>query len=183
MTKLVLLDRDGVINRDRPDSVKNPDEFIMIEGAAEAISRLNDAGRRVAVVTNQSIVGRGVIDQAMLDRIHEKMMAALAGAGARIDRLYVCPDAPSAATERRKPGPGMLQEALSDFRARAAETPMIGDALRDLEAAAAAGCPRILVRTGKGKDTQAQGLPNVVLPVAVHADLASAVAALLGTGE
>ncbi len=183
MTKLVLLDRDGVINHDRPDSVKNPDEFVMIEGAAEAISRLNDAGRRVAVVTNQSIIGRGVIDQDMLDKIHEKMTTLLAKAGARIDRTYVCPDAPSAATERRKPGPGMLFEALSDFRARAADTPMIGDALRDMEAAATAGCPRILVRTGKGQETQAKGLPAAVLPVAVHTDLAEAVASLLGTAE
>ena len=106
---LVLLDRDGVINHDRPDSIKNPDEFIMIDGSAKAVARLNAARHQVALVTNQSIIGRGTIDWSMLDRIHEKMTAALAREGAFIDRIYVCPDAPWEATERRKPGPGMLR--------------------------------------------------------------------------
>ena len=177
---LVLLDRDGVINHDRIDSVKNPDEFQMIAGSAEAIARLNAARLQVAVVTNQSILGRGVIDQAMFDRIHEKMTAALATKNARIDALYVCPDPPWAATGRRKPEPGMLREALADFAARPQDTPFIGDALRDLQAAAKIGCPRILVRSGKGARTQSDGLPPELLPVAVHEDLAAAVEAILG---
>ena len=105
---LVLLDRDGVINHDRADSVKNPDELVMIEGSARAVARLNAARHQVVIVTNQSIIGRGTIDQTMLDRIHEKMTAALARENARIDRVYICPDAPWEATERRKPGPGKL---------------------------------------------------------------------------
>jgi D-glycero-D-manno-heptose 1,7-bisphosphate phosphatase len=178
---LILLDRDGVINHDRPDSVKNPDEFQMIDGSAEAIARLNAARHQVAVITNQSVLGRGIIDQAMLDRILEKMTASLARKKAHIDRLYVCPDPPWAATERRKPEAGMLREAMADFAAKPHQTPFIGDALRDLQAAAKIGCPRLLVRTGKGAKTQSDGLPGEVLPVAVHHDLAAAVDAILGT--
>jgi D-glycero-D-manno-heptose 1,7-bisphosphate phosphatase len=177
---LVLLDRDGVINHDRPDSIKNPDEFIMIDGSAKAVARLNAARHQVALVTNQSIIGRGTIDWSMLDRIHEKMTAALAREGAFIDRIYVCPDAPWEATERRKPGPGMLREALSDFSASAAQTPFVGDSITDMQAALKAGCPRILVRTGKGADVQASGKLNDVLPVKIHEDLADAVAVILG---
>ncbi|MBT3700817.1 MAG: HAD-IIIA family hydrolase [Alphaproteobacteria bacterium] len=177
---LVLLDRDGVINHDRPDSIKNPDEFIMIDGSAKAVARLNAARHQVALVTNQSIIGRGTIDGSMLDRIHEKMTAALAREGAFIDRIYVCPDAPWEATERRKPGPGMLFEALSDFSASAAQTPFVGDSITDMQAAMKAGCPRILVRTGKGADVQASGKLNDVLPVKIHEDLADAITVLLG---
>ncbi|QQS13585.1 MAG: HAD-IIIA family hydrolase [Rhodospirillales bacterium] len=181
MARLVLLDRDGTINVDRADSVKTPGELILIPGAAAAIARLNEAGVRVAVVTNQSIVGRGVIGQDMLDRIHLEMRERLAReAGARLDAVFECVDPPDRAGERRKPNPGMLREALRRFGASAAETPMIGDDLRDLQAAKAAGCPRVLVRTGKGAATQAAGVPADLLPVAVHADLAAAVAAYLG---
>ena len=177
---LILLDRDGVINHDRPDSVKNPDEFQMIEGSAEAVARLNAARHQVAIITNQSILGRGIIDQVMLDRIHEKMTASLARKRARIDRLYICPDPPWAATERRKPEPGMLREAMAEFGATPSMTPFIGDSLRDLQAAAKIGCPRVLVRTGKGARTQSDGLPGDVLPVRVFEDLAAAVGNILG---
>lgn len=174
------MDRDGVLNIDRPDSVKSPGEFELLPRAGEAVARLNQAGVKVAVVTNQSIVGRGIISEEMLTRIHETMRDALARAGARIDTLLIAPDAPGGHSTRRKPAPGMLREALAHHRAEAATSPMIGDALRDLEAAAAAGCPRILVRTGKGAATQATGLPDAVLPVAVRDDLWAAVDAILG---
>ena len=177
--KLVLLDRDGVLNENRPDSVKNPGELVMIPRAAEAVARLNGFGIKIAVVSNQSIVGRGIIEPAMLDRIHHKLHTELAREQARVDAVLVAPDAPDRATDRRKPGPGMLREALSMFRANAADTPMIGDSLVDLRAATAAGCPRILVRTGAGSATQAQGLPADIMPVAVHGDLWEAVEALL----
>ena len=173
------MDRDGVLNTDRPDSVKSPGEFILLPGAAGAVARLNEAGVKVAVVTNQSIVGRGIIDEDMLARIHEKMRDELARAGARIDALLVAPEALGGHGQRRKPAPGMLREALSRFAAPAGESPMIGDALRDLQAAAALGCPRILVRTGKGTATQAEGLPDAVLPVSVREDLSDAVDCIL----
>jgi len=179
MQRLVLIDRDGVLNVDRPESVRHPDELEMIPGAADSVARLNKAGFITALVTNQAVVGRGEVTLAMLDYIHAKMHTLLRQAGAHLDAEFVCTDArPS---PRRKPAPGMLLEALTRFNAVAAETPMIGDALRDLEAAAAAGCPRVLVLTGKGAET-AQNLPEHVRPVAIHADLAAAVDALLAGG-
>lgn len=179
---MLLLDRDGVINIDRPDSVKSPDELVLLPGSAAAIARLNVARITVAVVTNQSVVGRGVISAGQLDAIHERLAGLLAREGARLDALHVCTDPPGAPSQRRKPRPGMLIEALRRFAAEPHQTPMIGDDLRDLEAAHAAGCPRVLVRTGKGAATQAAGIPASLLPVAVHADLAAAVDALLAAG-
>jgi D-glycero-D-manno-heptose 1,7-bisphosphate phosphatase len=178
--RLVLLDRDGVLNADRPDSVKSPAELLLLPGAADAVRRLNEAGRLVVVCTNQGVVGRGVIDEAMLDRIHDKLRVELARAGGRLDALFHCSDSPERPGPRRKPAPGMLREAMARFRIPANETVMIGDALVDLEAAAAAGCRRILVRSGKGRATQAAGIPARLLPVAVHEDLAAAIEALLG---
>ncbi|TXL71326.1 HAD-IIIA family hydrolase [Vineibacter terrae] len=175
MARLVLLDRDGVINADRPDSVRNPGDLILLPGAAAAVARLNAAGVRVAVVTNQSVVGRGIISMAMLDRIHVELRTLLARDGAHLDALLACTDAPDRPSPRRKPRPGMLLEALQQFRATADDTPMIGDDLRDLQAAHAAGCRRVLVRTGKGAAVQAAGVPADLLPVAVRADLATAV--------
>jgi D-glycero-D-manno-heptose 1,7-bisphosphate phosphatase len=178
--RLVLLDRDGVLNEDRPDHVKSPDELIMIAGSADAVARMNAAGLRVAVVTNQSGIGRNLFDESTLALIHAKLCKAISDAGGQIDRILCCPDPPWAATNRRKPGPGMLLEALSTYGCTATDTPMIGDSLRDLEAAAAAGCPRILVRTGKGAETIAQGLPDHVSPVTVEDNLATAVNTMLG---
>lgn len=175
---LVLIDRDGVLNEERADFVKSPQELHMIPGAAEAVARLNETGHIVAVVTNQSVVGRGLIDEAMLARIHETLREALRQAGARLDLILACTDPPWAAGPRRKPAPGMLSEAIRHFRTSAEDTVMIGDSLRDLEAAAAVGARRILVRTGKGALTQAQGLPAKILPVCVYNDLAEAVATL-----
>jgi len=179
---LVLLDRDGVLNENRADYVKSPDQLVMLPGAAAAVARLNAAGHRVMVCTNQSAVGRGIIDNVMLDRIHDAMRGHLQRAGARLDGLFICTDPPWAATPRRKPGPGMLLEAIRQARVGPGDAVMIGDHLRDLEAAAAAGCRRILVRTGEGKATQAKGLPTTVLPISVYEDLAAAVDVLLGGG-
>jgi len=176
-----MLDRDGVLNEDRPDGVHAPEELILIPGAAEAVAHLNAAGVRVAVVTNQSVVGRGIIDEAALARIHAYLERELARFGAVLDSIIWCPDPPDRPTERRKPAPGMLREALARFGAEAAATPMVGDSLRDLEAAAAIGCRRMLVRTGKGSATESAGLPATLSPVTVHDDLADAVAALLRT--
>ncbi|MBL8698980.1 MAG: HAD-IIIA family hydrolase [Alphaproteobacteria bacterium] len=180
--RLVLLDRDGVLNEDRRDYVKTPDELVLIRGAAAAVARLNSAGIRVALCTNQSAVGRGIISAAMLERIHERLREALAREGARLDAVFACPDPPGAPTTHRKPAPGMLIDAMRRFGVAAADAVMIGDSLRDLEAAQRAGTARCLVRTGHGARTQAEGLPASVLPVRVHADLAAAVAALLGEG-
>jgi len=178
--KLILLDRDGVLAEEVPNYVKHPGELKLIPGAAAALARLNRAGWRVAVCTNQSVVGRGIIPSAMLERIHEHLRDGLAREGGRIDAIFACTDPPWAATERRKPGAGMLREALSRFSAEPAATPMVGDSLGDMQAALKAGCPRVLLRTGHGARTQAAGLPPELAPVAVHADLAAYVAHLLG---
>ena len=151
----------------------------MVPGAAAAVARLNRAGVSVAVVTNQSVIGAGTIDQAMLDRIHDKLHAALAEAGAHLDALIVSPDPPGSTAPRRKPAPGMLREALAQFNATPGDTPMIGDSLRDMQAAAAAGCRRVLVRTGKGPDTVAAGFPPEIEPVVVFDDLTAVVDAYL----
>jgi uncharacterized SAM-binding protein YcdF (DUF218 family) len=125
------------------------------------------------------VVGRGLIGDAELARIHEKLHAELARRGAKLDGLIVCTDPPERATERRKPGPGMLREALAQFGVQPARAVVIGDALRDLEAAAVLGCPRVLLRTGKGNATLQAGIPASLDPVAVHDDLGAAVAALI----
>jgi D-glycero-D-manno-heptose 1,7-bisphosphate phosphatase len=179
--QLVLLDRDGVLNEDLPMSVRSPEELLPIPRAGPAVARLNRAGVKVAVCTNQSVVGRGIIDETMLERIHRKLQADLAADGAHLDALFVAPDAADRATARRKPGPGMLHEALARFAADPAATPMIGDGLRDLEAAAAAGCQRHLVMTGKGRATLRAGIPPNLNPVTLHEDLWHAVDRLLAT--
>ncbi len=175
--RLVLLDRDGVINQDRDDYIKSPDELVMLPGAPEAVARLNRAGVKVAVVSNQSVVGRGIITQAELDAIHDSLAARLAAGGATLDALLFAPDAPEHATERRKPGPGMLREAMTRFAATPADSVLIGDQPTDAEAARRAGVAFILVRTGKGRATEAGLAPGRA--IAVFDDLARAVAALL----
>lgn len=177
---LILLDRDGVLNRDTPDDyVKSPDELVMLPNVGKAVALLNARGWPVAICTNQACVGKGIIDEAMLRRIHDKLFDALARDGAKIDALFFAPDPPWAPTERRKPGPGMLREAMQRFRKSPAETVFIGDSLTDLQAGVTAGVRRILVRSGKGAQTQAKGLPQDVLPVTVAEDLPDAVNRLL----
>lgn len=173
--RLVLLDRDGVINTDRPDSVKSVEECMMITGSAAAIARLNQAGINVCVVTNQSVLGRGIITQEQLDTIHEYIKHELAKEGAHLDKILVCGDAPDNPTHRRKPSPGMLIEAMQMFGAAPHETVMIGDALTDLQAAANAGVARALVRTGKGAITEPMVWPETLAPVVVFDDLVHAV--------
>jgi D-glycero-D-manno-heptose 1,7-bisphosphate phosphatase len=177
--KLVMLDRDGVLNEDRADYVKHPGELVMIAGAGEACAALNRAGVKIAVVSNQSVVGRGIIPAEMLERIHDKLRQELFARGGRIDLLLTCCDAPGRDSPRRKPQPGMLREALAHFRLPREEAVMIGDQLSDLTAARAAGVTPILVRTGKGAQLQAQGLPQDILPVSVYDSLHAAVEALL----
>jgi D-glycero-D-manno-heptose 1,7-bisphosphate phosphatase len=179
MTRLALLDRDGVINEVRADGVKTPDELVLLSGSAAAVARLNAAGIKVVLVSDEPAVGRGRLSMQALERLHAELRGRLAREGAHLDAVLVCTDSPDRASPRRKPGPGMLMEALRQFRAAADGTPMIGDDLDDLRAAKAAGCRRVLVRTGRGAAVQAAGVPADLLPVAVHADLAAAVEAYL----
>ncbi len=177
--RLVLLDRDGVLNEDRTDYVKHPGELVMIPRAAEACARLNAAGMRIAVVSNQGGIGKGVFTAEMLERIHEKLRQELKSHSAHLDLILTCNEPPWSDHERRKPRPGMLREALTHYRVAPQEAVMIGDQLRDLQAAKAAGVRRLLVRTGKGAELQSKGLPDDILPVSVYDDLHSAVDAIL----
>lgn len=162
--KLIILDRDGVINFDSDRFIKSPDEWKPIPGSLEAIARLNQAGYRVVIATNQSGIGRGLFDMATLNAIHDKLYRALAQVGGRIDALFYCPHAADLNCPCRKPRPGMLEEIARRFNTDLTGVPAIGDALRDLEAAAAVGAQPMLVLTGKGRRTQeAGGLPEGTL--------------------
>jgi len=155
---LIVLDRDGVINRDSTSFIKSPDEWIALPGSPEAIGRLNSAGFTVIVATNQSGVGRELLSLETLEKIHDKMLVTVTAAGGRIDAIYFCPHTPDADCDCRKPKPGLLRQVAEQYDRTAAELIVIGDSLRDLEAAWAFGAKAILVRTGNGRDTE-QHLP------------------------
>ncbi|MBI2313081.1 MAG: D-glycero-beta-D-manno-heptose 1,7-bisphosphate 7-phosphatase [Betaproteobacteria bacterium] len=175
--KLVILDRDGVINYDSDQYIKSPDEWRPLPGSLEAIARLTQAGFRVVVASNQSGVGRGLFDMAMLNAINDRMHRMLAQAGGRIDAVFYCPHAPEAGCGCRKPEPGLLQEIARRFNMDLAGVPCIGDSLRDLQACATVGARPLLVLTGKGKHTfDAGGLPA---DTEVFSDLAEAVKSLV----
>lgn len=179
-TKLVLLDRDGVINEDRNDYVKKISEFKFIEGSIDAIKKLNQAGVKVAVITNQSAVGKELISREDLQDIHDYMQAEMEKDGAKVDAIYFCADHPDSATNRRKPGTGMLEEAVAFFKAAPQETHMVGDALRDLQPAKKLGIHRHLVLTGKGETTLKDKNLQDCSPFEVHKDLLDAVDTILG---
>jgi D-glycero-D-manno-heptose 1,7-bisphosphate phosphatase len=164
--KLVILDRDGVINQDSASFIKSPNEWVALNGSLEAIALLNQYGFRVAVATNQSGISRGLFDMATLNDIHDKMHRELALVGGRIDALFYCPHAADEHCDCRKPKTGMIEEIGKRFSVELNEVAAVGDALRDLQAFAAAGCQPILVRTGKGEETlaAAQKDPNKAIP-------------------
>ncbi len=176
---LVLLDRDGVINRDAKIGILRLEDFHLLPHVPEAIALLTKAGCRIAICTNQSAIGRGQLSVETLDAMHEMLQQQVQKFGGHIDLFLHAPDIPEKPTERRKPGPGMLHEAIATFGADPARTPMVGDMLRDMEAAHAAGCPRILVRSGKGAHTLESGIPPALQPVTVVADLMQAVEHIL----
>ena len=174
--KLIILDRDGVINHDSDAYIKSPEEWRALPGSLEALARLSQAGFRVVVATNQAGVARGLFDLATLGAIHTKMHQAVIQAGGRIEAIFFCPHSPDAGCDCRKPKPGMLVEIFKRFKVAPREVFAVGDSLRDLHAAEAAGCVPVLVLTGKGKATLEQG----ALPAAtrVRADLAAVAAEL-----
>jgi D-glycero-D-manno-heptose 1,7-bisphosphate phosphatase len=175
--KLIVLDRDGTINHDSAQYIKSPEEWRPIRGSLEAIARLAHGGWRIVVATNQSGIARGLFDVATLNAIHDTMHRAVVQAGGRIDAIFYCPHAADADCGCRKPKPGMLREIAARMNVELSEVPVVGDALRDLEAAAAAGARPHLVLTGKGKKTRAAG----GLPAAtrVFPDLAAVAAQLV----
>jgi D-glycero-D-manno-heptose 1,7-bisphosphate phosphatase len=169
--KLIILDRDGTINHDRDDFVKSADEWQPLDGALEAIAKLNQAGYTIAVATNQSGIGRGLYDMATLNAMHDKMHRMLREAGGRIDAIFFCPHNPESDAEAchcRKPLPGLFEQIRDRYGVDMSAVPTVGDTLRDLQAGAALGCPTHLVRTGKSQLKVPANLPE---GTNVHADL------------
>jgi D-glycero-D-manno-heptose 1,7-bisphosphate phosphatase len=174
--KLVILDRDGVINQDSDQFIKSPDEWKPIPGSLEAIARLNQAGFQVVVATNQSGIGRGLLDMATLNAIHDKMHRHLAQAGGHVAAVFYCPHAADADCGCRKPRAGLFEEIGRRFGLPLAGVPAVGDSLRDLEAARSVGARPMLVLTGKGQQTRRNGgLPE---GTQIFANLADAVTAI-----
>lgn len=152
---LVILDRDGVINEDSPDYIRTVAQWQPIPGSLEAIVRLNRAGFRVAVASNQSAIGRGLIDVATLEAIHTQMQHRLAQLGGRIDAIFYCPHHPDDHCDCRKPKPGLYQAIGRHFGCTLEGVPIVGDSLRDLQAALAVNGLPVLVLTGNGSATRA----------------------------
>jgi D-glycero-D-manno-heptose 1,7-bisphosphate phosphatase len=169
--KLVILDRDGTINEDSDAYIKSLEEWRPIKGSLEAIARLNQAGYRVVVATNQSGIARKLFDTKTLFAIHDALQRAAAHFGGRVDAFFFCPHAADDACDCRKPRPGMLVEVARRFNVSLADTYMVGDSRRDVEAAAAAGARPVLVLTGKGAKTRAEG--NLPARTEVFPDLAA----------
>jgi len=181
--KVVLLDRDGVINFDSPDYILAPAQWQPIPGSIEAIARLHRAGIAVAIISNQSALGRGMVDQQTFNAIHAKMMLAIEQAGGFISHVAYCPHGPGDDCACRKPKPGMVLDTLAALGL--SDTPdqalFVGDSIRDVEAAHASGVPAMLVRSGYGDDATILEKSRLLQPdIACYTDLVAAVNMILG---
>lgn len=174
--KLIILDRDGVINHDSDDYIKTPAEWIPIDGSIEAIARLHKSGWTVAVATNQSGLARGYYDRATLDAMHDKLRALLAEQQAQIGLIAYCPHGPEDDCQCRKPKTGLLEQISQHYQQPLTGTWFVGDSLRDLQAAVRVQAVPVLVKTGKGAQTAQQELPEGTL---VFQNLAAAADYLL----
>jgi D-glycero-D-manno-heptose 1,7-bisphosphate phosphatase len=163
--KLVIIDRDGVINQDSDLFIKTVDEFIPLPGSLEAIARLNQAGYKVAIATNQSGIARGYYDIQTLEAMHDKLSKLLIPLNGHIDYITFCPHGPDDSCTCRKPLPGMYQEIAEHFNISLEGVPVVGDSMRDLEAAIAVNAKPILVRTGKGDRTLSNNNLDDQIPV------------------
>lgn len=172
MIKLVILDRDGVINSDSPEYIKSPEEWHAIPGSLDAIARLNRANIKVAVATNQSGIARGFYDLNMLDKIHQKMIAELKKSGGYFDAIFFCPHHPDDLCKCRKPKPGLLLQISQFLNINLSDAVMIGDAKRDMEAAITAGAKGIFISTTQKNPFSEKNIP-------VFPDLAQTVEAIL----
>ncbi len=172
--KLVILDRDGTINAESVEFIKSPEEWMPLPGALEAIARLNHAGWHVVVASNQSGLGRGLFDVASLNAMHAKLHKMLAAVGGRIDAVFYCPHTPDDKCHCRKPEPGLFEQIGERYGIDLKGVPVVGDALRDVVAGAAAGCEPHLVLTGNGAVYQGRALPGT-FPVGtrVHENLSA----------
>ncbi|MDN5938631.1 MAG: D-glycero-beta-D-manno-heptose 1,7-bisphosphate 7-phosphatase [Salinisphaera sp.] len=176
--KLVILDRDGVINHDSRHYIKSPREWHPIPGSLDAMARLSQNGFRVVVASNQSGIGRGLFGYGDLFAIHDKLARMVGELGGRLDGMFFCPHTEEDACACRKPGIGLLEDIRRRFQTDLVGVPMVGDGLRDLQAARSAGAVPILVRTGNGAATEREAHPALA-GVVVHDDLAQAVGAMI----
>ncbi len=172
MARLILLDRDGVINFESPDYIKTAEEWRPIPGSLDAIATLRTRGIKVAVCTNQAGIARGKLDRSDLDEIHAKMNSALLALNTRLDGLTYCPHHPDDVCGCRKPQPGMLLEMMRLLSTDAQDTVFVGDSLKDAQAAQAAGCTGVLVRTGNGRKAEAAATREGLV-IEIFDDLAS----------
>lgn len=175
-SRLVLLDRDGVINYDSTHHIRRPEQWIALPGSLAAIARLTEAGFTVAICTNQSGIARGLLSTQELEDVHRKMCKAVRAAGGEIHALFVCPHAPDEDCHCRKPRPGLLEQAARRFGTSLAGVAFIGDSLRDMAAARAAGARPVLVRTGNGERSLRDAASP---PTEVYRNLAAAANALI----
>lgn len=174
--KLIILGRDGVLNYFREDHVKAPEEWQPIRGALEAVARLNHAGWHAVVATNQSGIGRGLIDMASLNAVHAHMIQLLAEQGGRLDAVFLCPHTPEEHCDCRKPLPGMMKQIAERYGLELSHVPMVCDTLRDLQAAQSAGCEPHLVRSGRAASLDDEQIAQWLAAVpgtCVHRDLAA----------
>lgn len=178
--KIIVLDRDGVINHDSDDYIKSAEEFIPIDGSISAIGRLCAAGFKVVVATNQSGLARKYFDKDQLSEIHHLMCSMVEEAGGVIEGIFYCPHHPDEGCTCRKPGTGLLQQIENEFTCKLHGSYFVGDSLKDIEAARAFDCKPILVRTGKGLITERHLSESNGLPVPIHDDLSTAVSYILG---
>jgi D-glycero-D-manno-heptose 1,7-bisphosphate phosphatase len=172
--KLVILGRDGILNQFREGHVTAPEEWVPVPGALEAVARLNHAGWHVVVATNQSGIGRGMIDMSAVNAVHAHMNRLLQRVGGRLDAIFLCPHTPEDDCACRKPRPGMPQEIGRRYGVGLAQVPMVGDTARDLLAAADAGCEPHLVRSGRAAGLLPEALHSLQAQVPgsrVHASL------------
>ena len=178
--KMIILDRDGVINHDSPEFIKSPAEWIPIPGSLEAIARLNQAGYRVVIASNQSGIARELFDMSILNAIHQKLHTTAQQVGADIDAIFFCPHAAIYNGDCSKREAGRCEEFSKRCKVSLKGVPTVGDSLRDLQAGFISGCAPYLVLTGKGQKTlETGGLPP---GTQVFPDLASMVDALLKGG-
>jgi D-glycero-D-manno-heptose 1,7-bisphosphate phosphatase len=180
--QLVILDRDGVINHESDEFIKTPDEWQPIEGSIEAIAQLSQAGFTVAIATNQSGIGRGLLSLETLQAIHEKLRSAVARAGGELGRIAFCPHLPDAGCDCRKPAPGMLLKLARHYGVDIHGVPFVGDSVRDIQAAVAAGARPILVLSGNGANASQQLLEER-LEAEVFDDLAAVGSALIAAAK
>ncbi len=172
--KLVILGRDGILNQFREGHVTAPEEWVPVPGALEAVARLNHAGWHVVVATNQSGIGRGMIDMSAVNAVHAHMNRELQRVGGRLDAIFLCPHTPEDDCACRKPRPGMPLEIGRRYGVGLAQVPMVGDTARDLMAAADAGCEPHLVRSGRAAALLPDALRSLQAQVPrsrVHASL------------